>query len=41
MDTPLLKGKYEVTLEMVSTSESVKGRIQPLTFTFHGTYPPQ
>lgn len=41
MDSPLLKGKYEVTLEMISSSEAVKGSIQPLTFTFHGTYPPQ
>lgn len=41
MDSPIPKGKYEVTLEMVSSSEAVKGRIQPLTFTFNGTYPPQ
>lgn len=41
MDSPLPKGKYEVTLEMVPSSEAVKGRIQPLTFSFNGTYPPQ
>ncbi|HNQ81993.1 MAG TPA: hypothetical protein PKM34_00020 [Bacteroidales bacterium] len=41
MDSPLLKGKYEITLEMVSSSEAVKGRIQPLTFSFFGQYPPQ
>lgn len=35
MDSPLPKGKYEVTLEMVSSSEAVKGRIQPLTFSFN------
>jgi hypothetical protein len=35
MDSPLSKGKYEVTLEMVSASEAVKGRIQPLTFSFN------
>jgi len=34
LDSPLPKGKYEVTLEMVSSSEAVKGRIQPLTFSF-------
>jgi len=35
MDSPLPKGKYEVMLEMVSSSEAVKGRIQPLTFSFN------
>lgn len=35
MDSPLPKGKYDVTLEMVSSSETVKGRIQPLTFSFN------
>lgn len=40
LDTPIPKGKYEVTLEMVSSSEAVKSRIQPLTFSW-GTYPPQ
>ena len=34
MDTPLPKGKYEVTLEMVTSSESVKGKIKPLIFSF-------
>lgn len=40
LDTPISKGKYEVILEMVSSSEAVKSRIQPLTFSW-GTYPPQ
>ncbi len=35
MDTPLPKGKYEVILEIVSSSEAVKGSIQPLTFSFN------
>ena len=35
MDTPLPKGKYEVTLEMVPGSEAVKGRIKALTFSFN------
>jgi hypothetical protein len=35
MDSPLPKGKFEVTLEMVSGSEAVKGRVQPLTFSFN------
>lgn len=35
MDSPLPKGKYDVTLEMVSGSEAVQGRIQPLTFSFN------
>ena len=35
MDTPLPKGKYEVTLEMVPGSEAIKGHIQPLTFSFN------
>ncbi len=35
MDTPLSKGKYEVTLEMVPRTEAVKGRIPPLTFSFN------
>jgi hypothetical protein len=35
LDSPLPKGKYEVTLEMVSGSEAVKGSIKPLTFSFN------
>ncbi len=34
MDTPLPKGTYDVTLEMVSSSETIKGSIKPLTFSF-------
>lgn len=34
MDTPLPKGTYDVTLEMVSSSEAIKGSIKPLTFSF-------
>jgi hypothetical protein len=35
MDTPLPKGRYEVTLEMVSASEALRARIEPLTFSFN------
>jgi hypothetical protein len=35
LDSPLAKGKYEITLEMVSGSEAVKGSIKPLTFSFN------
>lgn len=35
MDNPLPKGNYEVTLEMVTSSEAVKGKIKPLIFSFN------
>jgi len=34
MDTPLPKGTYDVTLEMVSSSEAIKWSSKPLTFSF-------
>lgn len=34
MDTPLPKGNYEVILEMITSSEAVKGKIKPLMFSF-------
>lgn len=34
MDAPLPKGKYETTLEMISTSSDIKGVVKPLTFSF-------
>lgn len=34
MDMALPKGDYDITLEMVSSSESVKGEIKPLKFSF-------
>lgn len=35
MDMPLPKGTYDVTLEMVSSSEAIQGSIKPLTFSFN------
>ena len=34
MDMALPKGDYDITLEMVSSSEGVKGEIKPLKFSF-------
>lgn len=34
MDAPLLKGDYEVVLEMVSSSSDIKGVVKPLNFSF-------
>lgn len=34
MDMALAKGNYEITLEMVPSSQSVKGEIKPLIFSF-------